>query len=152
MKRLMLLLTCLSSVALVHAQPEAVKPIIDRDIVRDLLQISGILTGLFLVITFFLTLLHTWLDARLKSKLVDRGATEGTVAQLLQPLKKESRMEPVKWFTILTGLGIGLLLINFTQPIGLHSLAIMSFSLAAGFLGYYLITKKTGDPDNNSHP
>ena len=118
--------------------------IIDKDFMRELLTNSGILLGLFLVTTFFLTLFRTFLDSRLKNKLIDKGASENVVTQLLQPLKNDSKLEPLKWFSILAGIGLGLALIGAFQPLGIHSLAIMSFSLAAGFLAYYFFSKKAG--------
>lgn len=116
--------------------------IIDRDFMRELLTNSGVLLGLFLITTFFLTLFRTYLDSKLKNKLIDKGASENVVTQLLQPLKKDSKLEPLKWFSILAGIGLGLALIDAFKPLGIHSLAIMSFSLAAGFLAYYFFSKK----------
>ena len=48
-----------------------------------------------------------------------------------------------KWFAMLAGTGVGLTLVNYTMPLGVHSIAIMSFSIAASFLGYYLFIRKT---------
>lgn len=121
---------------------EAPRPIIDNDFMRELLTTSGVLIGLFLVSSFFLNLIRSFLDGKLKGRLIERGASEDVVNQLLQPLKTESKLEPLKWFSILAGIGLGLLLIDAFQPLGIHSLAIMAFSLAAGFLSYYLLTKK----------
>jgi hypothetical protein len=118
------------------------KAIIDKDFMRELLTNCGVLLGLFLISTFFLTLFRTYLDSKLKNKLIDKGASENVVTQLLQPLKKDSKLEPLKWFSILAGIGLGLSLIGAFQPLGIHSLAIMSFSLAAGFLAYYFFSKK----------
>jgi hypothetical protein len=44
---------------------------------------------------------------------------------------------------MLAGTGVGLTLVNYTMPLGVHSIAIMSFSIAASFLGYYLFIRKT---------
>jgi hypothetical protein len=77
------------------------------------------------------------LDHRLKNKLIEKGAPEHIVAQLLQPAPNDSKNTTVKWFALLMGLGTGLILVYNFQPLGMHSLAIMCFSLAAGILGYY---------------
>ena len=119
------------------------KPIIDSGFMHELLTTSGVLLALFLVTSFFLNLVRTWLDNKLKNKLIERGATENIVSQLLQPLQKDNKLEPFKWFTILAGIGAGLTFINMTQPMGIHSLAIMAFCLAASFLGYYFFSKKS---------
>jgi hypothetical protein len=118
------------------------KVIIDREFMRELLTNSGVLLGIFLFTTFFLTIIRSFLDSKLKNKLIDKGASENVVNQLLQPLNKDSKLEPLKWFSILSGIGLGLALIGAFQPLGIHSLAIMAFSLAAGFLAYYFFTKK----------
>ena len=135
-----LLLASVASFAQDNNEP---KPLIDADFMRDLMHMSVILIGMYLVSTFFLSIIRTFLDGRLKNRLLDRGTTENVISQLLQPLKKENKQEPFKWFAILAGIGTGLLLINYTQPMGLHSLAIMAFSLAASFLGYYFFSRKT---------
>jgi drug/metabolite transporter (DMT)-like permease len=122
---------------------EESKAIIDKDFMRELLTNSGVLLGIFLFTTFFLTIIRTFLDSKLKNKLIEKGASETIVSQLLQPLKKDSKLEPIKWFCVLAGIGIGLTFINLFQPLGLHSLAIMSFSLAASFLGYYFFTRNS---------
>jgi hypothetical protein len=144
MKRMTTIASLMLASFAVHAQnvPEDSKAIIDRDFMRELLVNSSVLMGLFLVTSFLLTVFRTYLDSRLKGKLVDKGASEDVVTQLLQPLKKDSKLEPLKWFSILSGIGLGLALIDAFMPLGIHSLAIMSFSLAAGFLAYYFFSKK----------
>jgi hypothetical protein len=41
------------------------------------------------------------------------------------------------------GIAIGFMIMTFTQPYGLHSLAIMAFSVAAGLGIYYLFIRRT---------
>lgn len=96
--------------------------------------------GIFML--FILALLKRILDNRLKNKIIDKGIPENIVSSILQTNPKEDRNSNIKWFAILTGLGIGLTIINYTLPLGFHSLAIMAFSIAASFLGYYLFAKK----------
>ena len=55
---------------------------------------------------------------------------------------KEDRNINIKWFAILTGIGMGLTIINYTLPLGIHPLAIIAFSIAASFLGYFLFLKQ----------
>ena len=99
--------------------------------------------GLFML--FILAILKRILDNRLKNKIIDKGIPENIVSSILQTNPKEDRNLNIKWFAILTGLGIGLTIINYTLPLGFHSLAIMAFSIAASFLGYYLFAKKYGN-------
>ncbi len=94
-----------------------------------------------LLMIFILAIVKRLLDSRIKNKIIDRGIPESIVSSILQANPKEDRNSNIKWFAILTGLGIGLTIINYTLPLGFHSLAIMSFSIAAGFLGYYFFAR-----------
>ncbi|HEY4197118.1 MAG TPA: hypothetical protein VGM63_16365 [Mucilaginibacter sp.] len=82
------------------------------------------------------------LDHRLKNKLIDKGAPEHVVSQLLQPVVNDNKTTTIKWFALLIGLGTGLFFVNYYLPLGIHSLAIMCFSLAASFLGYYFYVSR----------
>jgi hypothetical protein len=79
----------------------------------------------------------------LKNKIVDKGISENLVASVLQTTTKQDGNLNIKWFSILAGIGAGLTIVNYTLPLGIHSLAIMFFSTAASFLGYYFFIKKT---------
>jgi hypothetical protein len=61
----------------------------------------------------------------------------------LKPNTTEEGSANIKWFSIFAAIGIGLTIINYALPLGVHSLAIMSFSIAAGFLGYHLFLKRS---------
>jgi hypothetical protein len=94
-----------------------------------------------LILLFILTVLKRIVDFRLKNKIVDKGIPESIIASILQTNPKEDRNTNIKWFSILAGLGTALIIINATLPLGIHSLAIMSFCIAASFLGYYFFIK-----------
>jgi hypothetical protein len=83
------------------------------------------------------TFIRWLLDYRLKNKLIEKSAPDHVVSQLLQPITSDNKNVAIKWFALLMGLGTGLSFVDYFQPLGIHSLAIMSFSLAASFLGYY---------------
>src|SRR5215203_3647678 len=105
-----------------------------------------IITGIFvlyLIITFFITIIKSILDFRLKSKMVDKGVADTVVEQFLQPEKRDAKTQAIKAFLILAGIAAGLTAINFTSPIGIHSFAIMAFSIALSFLGYFYFIKKS---------
>ena len=114
-------------------------PGIDKGIFRICATIF--LIGLFMV--FILSILKRFLEHRLKNKIVDKGIPENIASSILQDTTKEDGNVNVKWFAILAGLGAGLLIVNYTQPLGIHSLAIMSFCISASFLGYYYFTRAT---------
>ena len=82
-------------------------------------------------------------DFRLKSKIVEKGVPDKVAEQLLHADHKDAKSQAIKWFLILAGIGLGLTIIDLTLPIGIHSVAIMAFSISLGFLGYYFFIKRT---------
>jgi len=94
------------------------------------------------IMIFILALLKNFFEYRLKNKIVDKGVDESITSSILQPTPKEGIHTNIKWFAILAAIGAGLLIINFTLPLGFHSLAIMAFSISLSFLGYYFFIMK----------
>ena len=97
--------------------------------------------GLFMI--FILVILKRIMDYRLKNKIVEKGIPENVALSILQTNPKEGRNINIKWFAILAGLGTGLTIIYYTLPLGIHSLAIMAFCIAASFLGYFFFLKQS---------
>ena len=83
------------------------------------------------------------MDNRLKARMIEKGVSDKVVEQLLQPDGKDVKGQAMKSFLLLSGIGLGLTIINFFLPIGIHSIAIMSFSIALSFLGYYYFLKRS---------
>ncbi len=114
--------------------------------VTEILWEVVITTKMVLTVVLFsiviLTFIKLILDYRIKDKLIDKGASDSVISQLLQPAIKDSNQSTIKWIAILTGAGLGLSLVAAFQPLGIHSLAIMSFSLAASFLAYYFFINR----------
>ncbi|HJS53560.1 MAG TPA: hypothetical protein VJ765_03420 [Chitinophagaceae bacterium] len=99
-------------------------------------------TGMFMF--FIITVMKRIFEHRLKNKIVDKGISEVVAQSILETrAAEENRNVNVKWFSLLAGIGIGLMGVNYTQPLGFHSLAIMAFSISLSFLGYYLFTRNT---------
>lgn len=90
-----------------------------------------------MVMLFILSILKRLLEHRIKNKIVDKGVDESLASFILKSGTKEDGTTNFKWFSILAGIGAGLTIVNYTLPLGVHSLAIMSFSIAASFLGYH---------------
>ena len=109
----------------------------------ELLSAISIMLFFILLGVFILAIVKLIFDHKVKNKLLDKGAPEDLVSQMLQPVKKDSRDTIIKWFAILAGVGIGLFLVDYFQPLGIHSLAIMSLSLSGSFLGYYFFTGRS---------
>jgi hypothetical protein len=142
MKRILAIITFALISVVANAQ-STYDPLRDSSFMHDFIQISGILSAVFLISSFLLAFVKLILDHRIKNRMIERGVGENVVSQLLQPGKKETANAAIKWFVIFAGIGLGLTLIDLFQPIGIHSLAIMSFCIAGGFLGYYYFTKKS---------
>lgn len=143
MKKIIAIITVILISITSYAQ-SGYDPMRDSSYVFDLTHIVGMLIVVFLITTFILNLIKLFFDHRIKNRMIDKGVSENVVTQLLQPDKKDNSNTAIKWFIIFAGIGIGLTLIDVFQPFGIHSLAIMSFSIAAGFLGYYYFTRRSG--------
>jgi len=112
-------------------------------------EIPAQLIFLWLIVTFIITLVKLFLDYRLKNKLIEKGVSESALTLFLKSNKKDTGRVSIKWFAILISIGIGLTLISFLPRFGIHSLIIMTFCIATGFLGYYFFEKR--QDANNLH-
>ena len=108
---------------------------------EDVFNISASIFTLMLVMIFFLSIMKRVLDHRIKKRIVEKGIPESIALAVLQINPKEDRNSNIKWFAILTGIGIALTIIHYTRPLGIHSLAIMAFCVAGGFLGNFFFSK-----------
>ena len=110
---------------------------------EDVFNICATIFLVIVVMIFILSILKRMLEYRLKNKIADKGISESIASSILQPNTKEDGAITVKWFSILAGMGAGLTIINYTLPLGIHSMAIMSFSIALSFLGYHYYLKRS---------
>src|SRR4030095_7126889 len=88
-------------------------------------QVFSVCAGIFVMIAilgFILTFLKQILEHRLKNRILDKGIPENLVTTLLQPKNVDEKNVNIKWFAILAGLGAGLLVVYYTQPLDIHSL------------------------------
>jgi len=108
---------------------------------EDVFQISAAIIVVVAVMAFLLAFLKNILEHRLKNKIVDKGVPENVISSILQPGSGEEKYRNIKWFAILAGIGAGLLIVYYTRPLDIHSLAIMAFSISLSFLGYHLFIK-----------
>jgi hypothetical protein len=115
----------------------------DRDFDLDLLHTAGTLVGIYLFTSFILSIIRFILDGRVKSRMIEKGVSESIVEQFLQPTRTDGKSIAIKWFLVLSCIGIGLLIIDATLPVGIHSVAIMAFSIALSFLGYFLYIRRS---------
>ena len=119
-------------------------PFKDRDFLFDALHIGTMLIAIYLIASFILQIFKAGMTARIKNRMLDKGTEENIVKELLQPDKKENKNYILQWFFIMVAIGVAFLLLMLTSPFGLHSLAIIAFSIAAGFGAYYYFTRQNG--------
>jgi FtsH-binding integral membrane protein len=141
MKKTIIAAAILTSTIVANAQDKQ-EPLIDRELVFDVVHICTVVLIIYLISSFILQLIRQNLDYRLKSKILEKQPDENVVAQLVPTDKKNPANNILQWFCTLMGIAIGFLVMTFTQPFGLHSLAIMAFSVAAGLGIYYLFTRQ----------
>jgi len=119
-------------------------PLKDRQLYFDILNICAVLAVIYLISSFLLQMIRNHYNFRIKNRILDKGTEENIVRQLLQPEKKENKNYILQWFCLLAAIGAGLFLVNLIRPFGLHSLAIMAFSIAAGFGAYNYFSRERG--------
>lgn len=136
MKKIYTTIAALLTVLVAGAQPD--DKFSDGALKFESLHIFAAFANIALFASAIYIFVKLLLDNRIKNKLLDKGAPDDLAVQLLQPAFKNDKTITIKWVCILTGLGTGLLIANYTQPLGIHSLAIMCLSLAASLLGYYI--------------
>ena len=142
MKKILLIAALVFISSSIHAQTENLTQGIYFD--RGVFNVCAtiFIIGLFMV--FILSFLKRMLEFRLKNKIVDKGVSENVASSILKPNNEEGGNSNIKWFALLASAGVGLIIVNFTPPLGIHSLAIMLLSIAVGFLGYHLFTRQAG--------
>jgi NADH:ubiquinone oxidoreductase subunit 3 (subunit A) len=124
---------------------ENFEPFKDREFLFDILHIGTMLIAIYIISSFILQIFKAGMTARIKNRILDKGTQENIVKEILQPDKKENKNYILQWFFIMLAIGVAFLLLMITSPFGLHSLAIIAFSIAAGFGAYYYFTRQNGD-------
>jgi hypothetical protein len=97
----------------------------------------------FILIAIFILALYNY---RLKKRIIDAGPLDETGLKFLAQLSGSGN-EALKWGLLLLSAGIGFVVLEFVPfsaedsplPYGVEMVFV-----AAGFLAYYLIVKKTG--------
>lgn len=112
---------------------------------RDIFETCSVIFVVGMFMFFIMAVMKKIFEHRLKNKIVDKGISEVVAQSILETKStEENKNINIKWFSILAGIGIGLTGVNYTQPLGFHSLAIMAFSISLSFLGYYFFTRNSG--------
>lgn len=142
MKKALIIIAALGGSIVAYAQDKP-EPLINREFIFDLIHIVAVLLVIYLISSFILQIVRSNFDFRLKSKMLERQTEEQMAGQLLQPDKVNPLNTVLQWICALVAVGIGFLIIELTEPYGLHSLAIMAFSVAAGLIVYYRLAPRT---------
>jgi len=108
---------------------------------REMTKIIATIFVVILFMVFIINVMKRVFDHRLKNKIVEKGISENIAQSLLETKTTKDKYANIKWFALLAGTGIGLTGVNFTQPLGFHSFAIMAFSISLSFLGYYFFIR-----------
>ena len=139
-------ITAFISLIVFGAQAQAQEnfdPFKDRDFIFDALHIGAMIIVIYLISSFILQAIKAAMTARIKNRILDKSPEENIVRELLRPEKKENKNYILQWFFMLMAIGLGLLLVKIVSPFGLHSLAILALSIAAGFGAYYYFSRQT---------
>jgi len=109
---------------------------------EDVFNVCATILVVALTMIFILSLTRRIFDHRLKKKIIEKGISDSLALSILNPVPDDGDQN-IKWAMILAWLGAGLGLVHYTTPIGIHSLAILCLSLAAGFCCYSIFIRKT---------
>jgi hypothetical protein len=142
MKKALIIIAALGGSIAAYAQDKP-EPLINREFIFDLIHIIAVLLVIYLISSFILQIVRSNFDFRLKSKILERQTEEQVASQILQPDKVNPLNTVLQWICALGAVGIGFLIIEMTEPYGLHSLAIMAFSVAAGLIVYYRLAPRS---------
>lgn len=141
MKKALIIMAALGGSIVAYAQDKP-EPLINRGTIDDMMHICAVILVIYLVSSFILQLVRNNFDFQLKSKILERKPEDHLVTQLIQPEKPNTFNPLLQWICALTAVGVGFLIIEMTEPYGLHSLAIMALSVAAGLIVYYRMAKR----------
>jgi hypothetical protein len=137
---LFLLLFCLTAGA-AWAQAD-LAPTLDANMMDLGRHVIMPLLGFFLLCNFVLAAVKMVLNYLLKNKIIDSAVISPSIVERLLPGPQDEQNKVVKWIALLLSTGIGLAVCNWYLPLGLHSIIILLFSTAFGFLAYYLFVSR----------
>lgn len=98
--------------------------------------------ALFMLGYFVLAAIRMVLNYLLKNKIVEAAVISESVVERLLPGPQDEQNKVVKWVALLLSSGAGLMLCSWYMPLGIHSVIILLFSTALGFLAYYIFLRR----------
>ncbi len=136
---LLLLLFCLTTWG--ASAQSALMPAVDANTLELARRVVFPAIALFLLGHFILAAIKLVLNYLLKRQIVAAAVSESIVERLL-PGPQDEQNKVVKWVALLLSSGAGLAVCNWYLPLGIHSIIILLFSTAFGFLAYYLYLRR----------
>jgi hypothetical protein len=114
----------------------------EMEFTSEVYRTSATIVIVTLFMVFIVYIVRIILANKLRRQVLEKGVSQEAIASLMDFSPGKGMKSDLKWFYILAALGLGLAVVGGTQPVGIHSLAIMCFSLALGFLGYHFFGAK----------
>ena len=126
---------------LMTIETKANQPDQDMYVNEDIFKLCAAIFVAVLIMLFLLFILKQLLEHRLKEKILEKGVSDELASSILNTKTMDIQYQNSRWFMVLMALAAGLTIDYYTRPLGIHSLAIMVFCLAFGFLAHYLFIK-----------
>lgn len=142
MKGFLLLLLCCLTTWGAAAQSALNGQALDIDALEFSRRVLFPSFALFLLGSFIIAAIKLVLNYLLKNKIIDAAVLSEQVVERLLPGRQDEQSKVIKWVALLLSTGTGLALCNWFLPLGLHSIVILLFSTAFGFLGYYFFLRR----------
>ena len=136
---LLLLLFCLTTWG--ASAQSALVPALDNNTLELARKVFFPGLALFLLGYFILAAIKLVLNYLLKRQIVAAATSESIVERLL-PGPQDEQNKVVKWVALLLSSGAGLTVSSWYLPLGIHSLIVLIFSTALGFLAYYFFLRR----------
>jgi hypothetical protein len=140
MKSLLLLLLCCLAIGEAAAQSATV-PALDVNTLELARRVLFPTIALLLLGYFVLGAIKLVLNHLLKNKIIDTAVISERVVERLVPGPQDEQKKIVKVVALLMSSAVGLTICSRYLPLGIHSVIILLFSTAFGFLAYYLFLR-----------
>jgi hypothetical protein len=142
MKGFLLLLLCYLTAWGAAAQSSLDAQAIDVNTLEFSRRVVFPAVALFMLGSFIIAAIKLVLNYLLKNKIVEAAVLSEQVVERLLPGRQDEQAKVIKWVALLLSTGTGLALCNWFLPLGLHSIVILLFSTAFGFLAYYFFLRR----------
>ena len=109
---------------------------------EEVYRVSATIVTITLFMLFIVYIVRIILANKLRQKILEKGVSQENITSLMDLSSNKGSKSDLRWVYLLAALGLGLAIVSNYQPIGIHSIAIMCFCLAAGFLANHFFGGK----------